>query len=207
MKTILAIQQLKKRPLRFDLVFSDGETISITEDTLVQFHLYKGKTLAQCEIENVLNEDLVFRCREQALRFLKIRHHLIKELTTKLAQKGFGETVIAAVIEKLDQKKLVDDSDYIRAFIHDQIHLRHNGPLLIGQKLYQRGLSAEEIEAALHLYYPQEQQAEQVKYWIGRKQGEQVTGREKEKLIRFLQQKGFSWTVLSSCLRPGETDF
>jgi len=64
------------------------------------------------------------------------------EVERKLKQKGHERTVIAAVMERLEELELLDDEAFGRSLIRDVQNLQPAGPRLLRQKLMQKGLDA-----------------------------------------------------------------
>ena len=71
-----------------------------------------------------------------------------KEMYSYLESKEYKREDCKKVIEKLEKEKYIDDISYIRAFIHDRIHLSSDGPLKIKKDLEKKVNLKEEIEAS-----------------------------------------------------------
>ncbi len=193
---ISKIEIQKKNKRRFNLYIEDAYLFSVSEDTLVHFHLQKGKSCSNADLEAIQAYEGRMRCVSQAYRYLARRPHLISELQLKLHQKEFGASVIDATIKTLKEKKYLDDADFIRRFITDEIRLKQTGPLKIRQKLLQKGAPAEVTDRQLSELYPFELQLKNARIQYDKRNQRSDTP-DKQKLIRYLQQKGFTWEIIN----------
>src|SRR5512139_848179 len=85
--------------------------------------------------------------RERALRLLARREHSRFELARKLAQAGFDETDIAALLDELENKSWLSDRRFAESWIAD--HRAKAGSVKLAYELRQRGVSDAIIEAVL----------------------------------------------------------
>lgn len=190
----------KKHKNYFNLYTEDDVYLfSVTEETLLRFSISKNKEFSDQELESILSYDQKMRCVYQAYRYLTRRPHLNEELKRKLLVKGFDKTIIEQTIEYLNQKKYLDDTAFIRLFVNEQIRLKKNGPLIIKKKLLEKGAKSTVIDPIILEKYPEELQIEnatELFYNKIKSIREEDEKKVKEKLFRFLQQKGFVWPVI-----------
>ena len=197
------IEKLKNK--RYGLYAEDDTFLfDIDEDTLVHFTLSKGQTYPQSKMDEIQRYDQFVSCLHQAFRYLERRPHLKKELFRKLKQKSFPVESIDKTLDYLDQKKYIDDLDFIRRFINDQIRLKKNGFLLIKKKLMEKGACQEDSERLLLLHYNEKLQLSNAKSLMEKKKNiltEIESDKAKQKLIRHLQQKGFPWKIIELIIK------
>jgi regulatory protein len=86
--------------------------------------------------------------REAALRLLERARRTRADVRGRLIEKGYTETVVDEVLERLAAVGLVDDVEYARAFLTGRWNRRSAGRRRIENELRQRGLSAEDIARA-----------------------------------------------------------
>jgi regulatory protein len=196
------IEKIKKN--RYALYAQDNTFMfDVDEDTLVHFTLSKGQGYSQNEMDEIHRYDQFINCLHQAYRYLERRPHLKKELARKLKQKEYSERIITQTIDYLLEKKYLDDLDYIRRFISDQIRLKRNGFLLIKKKLMEKGARQEDSERLLLLHYSEKMQISNAKALYEKKRAtlkDYDSPKTKQKLIKHLQQKGFPWKIIESAL-------
>ncbi len=85
---------------------------------------------------------------ETALRALRFRDRSSAELAARLEQRGVGEAEREQALETLERVGYVDDERFARNRA-EQLAARHAGDALIRHDLEQRGVAAEQVEAAL----------------------------------------------------------
>jgi regulatory protein len=201
---ITKIEVQKKHKNYFNLYVEDDVFLfSITEDTLLHYKISKGSDFSEDELQSIQKYDTAMRCLYQSYRYLNIHPHLASELRRKLRQKKFDEDSITTAISQLKKQKLLKDEQFIASFIHDQIRLKKNGPLIIKQKLFEKGASAAVIEPILQTEYTEELQISNAESLFLKKKNnlnETDNRKLKDKLIRYLQQKGFTWQVIETVL-------
>jgi len=177
----------------------DVYLFSVTEETLLHFNITKGKEFSDDELEEIQLYDSKMRCVYQAYRFLSRRPHLKTELKRKLINKKYTENTIEKALEHLENQNHIDDSSFIKTFIEDQMRLKKIGPLLIKKKLFEKGAVAVAVDQILNDLYSEELQQKNALLLFNQKIGTIEKAdkiRMKEKLFRYLQQKGFSWPII-----------
>ena len=197
---ITKVEVQKKQKNYFNLYTDDDIYLfSVTEETLLKFTISKNKEFSEAELNAIQSYDQKMRCINQAYRYLTRRPHLNAELKRKLLSKNYSNSIIERTLEYLNQKNYLNDNVFIKMFMNEQINLKKSGPLIIKKKLMEKGALSSSIDPILSEGYPEELQLEnaaklfQVKIKTIRDHDQKKV---KEKLFRFLQQKGFTWPVI-----------
>ncbi len=186
----------KGRPERFIVKLADEQEFILTPETVVKFSIAPDVEFSDQEFLNLLHQDSLRQAKDQAMRYLTIRPHSRRELVLKMRSKGYRYEVINQALDNLAEIDLIDDEQFARQFIQNELQLRPAGKALLAQKLATRGIHRETSEDLLNELLPEELEqeiAEQLtekflrsnKRWTGKKL--------REKLLRFLQSKGFNW--------------
>lgn len=131
------------------------------------------------------------------------REHSERELSRKLASRGYDEAVIGDTIEGLVAEGLLSNDRFVESFIHSR-YQRGQGPLKIRAELRERGIADVMIDNCLAAYADRWRElAGQVRE---KKFGASLPGdfRERSRQMRFLQQRGFDTEQIRSVLRDGE---
>jgi len=193
---ITKITPQKKRKDRYALFQDETFLIGISQETLLKYGLHVGSSLSEGEFNQLKKAERMVSLREQALRYLSRRAHGAKELKDKLKQKGFASASIEAVIGDLKEKGYLDDSEFARMYLREELRLKKSGPLLVKNKLLVKGISREMIEEVLAQEYDVVLQHENCHALAVKKlKTLQVLPeqKQKEKLAAYLKQKGFTW--------------
>ena len=200
---ITKIEVQKKNSKRFSLYSEDVFLFGVSEDTLVHFHIRKGLDYSDDDLHEIQQHEEVMQCLAQAYRYLSRRQHLTVELIRKLRIKDFENTVIEKVIIRLKKDKYLNDPDFIKDFIKDELRFRKSGPLIIQKKLMGKGAARQDIENLLNSNYSEQAQIANAKYLRSKKS--QSAGKpDIKKLNMYLQQKGFPWDIIRKVLDAQE---
>ncbi|HWI55411.1 MAG TPA: regulatory protein RecX [Desulfobacteria bacterium] len=96
--------------------------------------------------------------KNHALKYLSFRPRTVKEIATKLKDKGFDTEVISAVIEFLMEYKLVDDDAFASMWIRNRTKLKPTGRQRIKNELFQKGIDKETIERNISELLPEDEE-------------------------------------------------
>ncbi len=197
--------EVKGKNNRFYSLYSEDVFLfEITEDTLVHFGISKDKSYRDSELEKILNHDLVTRGLQQAYRYLSRRPHLYSELRRKLTQKSYTNSVIDKVLKILGDKNYINDFEFIHLFFKDEVNNKKSGPLLIKKKLLEKGASAGDVDEIISKLYSDELECKNASLLMEKKSAKYADPdpqKFKQKIIRFLQQKGFRWQAIDHALK------
>jgi regulatory protein len=199
--TISRIEPQKKNKNRFSLFSGDTFLIGITSDTMLKYNLHAGDTISSRTLAEIGDSENGVLLREQAYRFLARRAHSIQELREKLQRKGFTPESIAPVLEELKHKNYLNDPEFARLFLADELKLRKSGPLLIKQKLIVKGIEPGHIDELIARVYNEEQQQRNCRYLARKKLSSLVKKtppKQKQQLADYLKAKGYRWSTIQS---------
>jgi regulatory protein len=193
---ITKITPQKKRKNRYALFQNERFLIGISQETLLTFGLHVGSTLSENEFNQLKKAEQMSALRAQALRYLSRRAHSAKELKDKLKQKGFPTHSIATAIGEFKEKGYLDDLEFARMFLREEVRLKKNGPLLIKNKLLVKGIPSEMVEEVLAAEYDTGLQQENCRFLAAKRRKALDTlpeRKQKERLAAYLKQKGYPW--------------
>ena len=136
-----------------------------------------------------------------AMRWLSRREYAQLELHTKLSQRGFSDPIATKVMLELQAENLQSDQRYAETYTRARIK-RGYGPKCIAYELQQKQISSKLIEQNLQMYN-EEYWKELARNLVYKKiNGKTLTNlTDKAKLVRFLQQKGYTHDQISYALR------
>jgi len=164
LRTITKITTQKRATNRFNVYLDGVYAFSISEDIYVKYHLHKGKTLTNDDIDRITDEDRIHRAYVAVIQWLSYRMRTEAEVWQYLRKKDYSRDVIAQVITRLHEKKLLDDEQFAKSFVRDRMRRSTKGPNLIKQELQQKGVPEHLVYIALQQYTKDEQRAK-AKSW------------------------------------------
>lgn len=131
-------------------VFVDGVyCLALDRDKVARLELAPGSEVEPEALERLAREDEVGRAKEYALLLLSYRARTVKELTGRLRRKGFGLEVADAVIARLRELRILDDSRFAADFAEARLKLAHKGKRIVRAELRKLGVEKQEIDAAI----------------------------------------------------------
>lgn len=140
----------------------------------------------------------------RAVRYLSLRARSEKEITDFLIKKDFNPQIIPQVINRLKELKFLSDEEFGRSFMRTRQEYKGKSTYFITYELKQKGLSNELIEKITN---NSQDDLKTAKDFIQRKKRllARLTEQEfKEKMIRLLSSRGFSFDIINKALKDEE---
>lgn len=136
---------------KFHVSFDNGEEIKISEDTLVNFGLYKGQEVEEEFVENLKFEDEKSEALLLSYKFLqrnKTKHQLVDYLYKNKIQRD----IIDIILPILEEKKYLNDEDYARRYLSDTLNIKKYGKIKTRYMLMSKGIDKKIIEKVMENY-------------------------------------------------------
>lgn len=142
---------------------------------------------------------------DHALILLGGREHAIKEMQSKLKQRGHSEEDIAVTIQSLIEMNYLNDQRFAEMFVRGRVS-KPLGALRIKQELMQKGVKEEFASQAI-----KDSDAdwfELAKVLKERRFGDErhKDFKEKAKQMRYLQYRGFNFDQINYALEPNSDE-
>jgi len=150
-----------------------------------------------------LKEKELTRAKNTAYRFLSYRPRSRAEIETKLRDKEFDETVVAAVLVDLARLGYVNDEQFARAWARGRVRLRGFGRRRIDQELKAKGVAPEIIGEAVAEVFGETSETEtalQVAEKKLRTMQHLEPEARKRRLAGLLERKGYAFAVIREVL-------
>ena len=135
---------------KYDILIDDN-SYRLNEDIVVEYRLVKNKELDLKLLKEILSENdfntIYLKTEKYVIKYSKTKNEVIKYLKNK----DVSLNVINKIVDKLESKKLINDSSLIIDTI--DYYIRHSyGILYIKEKLYQKGFNKELIDINIDNY-------------------------------------------------------
>jgi regulatory protein len=189
-------------------VFVDGEyAFAVTAELAVLEGLRIGDAITPARIAELQAKDEQSKAVNSALLLLTTRPRSIKEIRTRLKQKGYSEPAIDAAIEKAEGWNYVDDEAFARFWVENREANRPRGRRLLEQELRDKGVDREivrnaideaginEIEAATELARAKMRSYAKLEPEVARR-----------RLAGFLARKGYNFDVVKPAIAAAMDD-
>ena len=131
-------------------VFFDNTDLVLYEDVILKYDLLIKSDIDLELIDKIIEENRYYDAYYSALNYIDIKMRTKKEIIKYLRNKGYTEEVINETINKLDKLNLLNNNDYIRAYVNDKVNLSNDGPYKIRNSLIDMEFNEEDIDNYLN---------------------------------------------------------
>ena len=203
MQTITALTIQKRNKERVNLFLDGDYAFSLSLE--VALGLKRGQGLSQSEIAALQHEDEILRAYHHALRLLGYRPRSQVEIQRRLQQKGYAPVAVGAALQRLIDRRYVDDEAFARYWLEQRQRNRPRGARAIGYELRQKGVDHDTINHVLHDVDEAASAWAAIEGKLNRWQGlDEATFRKKA--LGFLSRRGFGYAVVrGACQKAWET--
>lgn len=190
----MKITTLEKKKRLYLLETDTNEKCYVTEDTIVRFFLSKGKEIGEEEWKEIRDFAQFSYGKNLALYHLSFKSRSTKEVRDYLTQHEIEATAIEKIIANLKENNWLNDKQLAESFIRQNSYSGDKGPLVLQQKLAQKGISST-ISSPLLDETDFSETASRIAQKLLRKYGNKLPQKAlKDKIIQQLQTKGFTYS-------------
>lgn len=129
-------------------IYIDGE-FAFGVERLVAAWLNIGDEIDKEKIEALLQKDELEKAYLRSLRLIDTRPRSTFEVASRLKKAGYGDAVIASVLERLKTANLVCDADFARTWVENRCTFRPRSKRVLVLELHQKGVADNEIQSAV----------------------------------------------------------
>ncbi|KXA29498.1 regulatory protein RecX [Peptoniphilus harei] len=147
----MIISNISFEKKKFLVSFDNGEEIKISEDTLVNFGLYKGQEIEEDFVENLKFEDEKSEALLLSYKFLQ-RNKTKQQLVDYLYKNKIQRDIIDIILPILEEKKYLNDEDYARRYLSDALNIKKYGKIKTRYMLMSKGIDKKIIENVMENY-------------------------------------------------------
>ncbi len=163
-----------------------------------------GQTLTDQDIEALKDADTLEKAKQRAIGLIDYRPRSVREVRQRLKRAGVEPDKIETVVESLKNAGLLDDSEFSKAWVESRLRSNPKGKRLIEWELRQKGVSDQQITAALESVDEEDAAYRAALKRLPRLQP--LTAQERRrKLIDHLARNGFGFDVIEDVLRRIES--
>jgi regulatory protein len=203
MSEITAILPQKKDKERCSIYIDGQFYCGMALETVILNRLKAGQSVDLARLDELQFESEKTTALDKAMKHLSASMKTQKEITDFLKRKGYVESVVDYVIEKLQSYGFVDDAEYARQYVQNAE--KNKGKKLVSLELQRKGVAADQAEKAVGGMQGESEAAWRVlsKYM----RGKEISRETLYKALRYLIGKGFDYDTAKEVLsRLGDTD-
>lgn len=176
-------------------VYLDGEyAFSLAIVTAGSIRI--GQSLSSEDIEKLQASDAFERAKQSAFHFLSFRPRSSGEVRKNLAKKGYDDSVVDRVIDRLLELELLDDRAFAQYWVEQRETFKPRSKRALRYEMYQKGLSREVIDQAVadvdEMAAARRSVAKKAEVWSR-------LGRDsfRSKIVRYLKNRGFNYQIIA----------
>lgn len=128
---------------------------------MLRYHLEAGRTLSLEDYQRFLRDNEFELLYQKAVRFIGHRMRTIAEVKKKLATVTKDDDVMDRVIAELKTHRYLGDADYVKEYVTEKMTYDLVGPRAIKDKLIQKGVHYDLIDAQL-IHFTDEMQRHKI---------------------------------------------
>lgn len=125
----------QKRPGRYNLFLDNHYAFSVSERTVAEFVLLKGKELTDEEINKIQEFDTNAKASDLAAKYLSYEMRTVYEVLQYLKKKGISLEAAQNAVDELVSLGYLNDEQYAQLFIKQNLNIGSEGPRSIQNKL------------------------------------------------------------------------
>lgn len=207
MKVITKIEVQKKNSKRCSIYINEEFAFGMDIDAIGIYNIQKGNSYSEEEYRNLLNNLQYEKAKYVALKYIGYSPRTKQQVIKKLQSSEYDEFIIEKTISFLLKYKYIDDTEYVRNYIPNRIKQKRQGRKRIIYDLAQKGIDRCIIEPILEEYEENEYESALYLYNKRVKGKTPLEQKEKEKIYRYLQGRGYTYDTINSVIQSNSTPY
>lgn len=178
-------------------IFIDGEYVfALLKEDVAYFKIKIGEELSQKTFDYISETLVYIKAQDTALYYIGYKMRTEKEVIKKLMEKEFSQDTINKVMDFLRKYNYINDEEYAEKYFRHRQKSSPRSSYAIKYELKQKGICDDILENNSDCYVLDE--VADICYWVNKKSNGIIPldFKKKEKLINFLQRKGYKYSVI-----------
>ncbi len=185
---------------KYEIHLEDGVDFVLYKSEVRKFGLEVGLEVGDDLFADLLREVFIPRAKSRAMHLLEKKDYAKRELGRKLSMSGYPREAVDEAVAYVESFGYVDDERLCKSYIH--YYESSKSRMRIKQDLLKKGVDRDLIEECLESELEQSQE-ELIERLLQKKHYDrELSDRaEREKMFRYLAQRGFDSADISRALR------
>lgn len=178
-----------------------GETLRVPSAVYLEQPLRLHQTIDPEAYQAFVRQKAYPHALETAMQYLAMQEHSGQEVRARLLRSCYDETTVDRVMDTLDTHSLVSDARFAEQWTHSRS--RKYGKSRIAQELRMKGVSNQEVQAALDTI-PEEEE-----YRLALDQARKMCRKfqnDPKKIAQSLMRKGYHWAMAKRAAEEAARD-
>lgn len=149
MEVIMKIQEIKKTKTGKYRIALDDQIITTYDDVILKNSLLYKKEIDASIYEQILCDHRYYEAYNQTLSYILKRIRCTREIEVYLEKFDLKQDDKINIINHLKEVGLIDDKNYVRAYISDSINLKSYGPYKMRADLMSLNIPSELVDCEI----------------------------------------------------------
>ncbi|MDC3166526.1 RecX family transcriptional regulator [Candidatus Marinimicrobia bacterium] len=189
---VLSIKPTSRKNNYFNVTLENGDAYNLHEKSIIRYNIKENQSIENKIINQALNITEKEIIKNKIIVLLSYRQRSKKELKDIFLSKGYNIDNVLIVINKLEQRKYLDDKLFTKMMASHLIKEKKLGRYMVEQKLLHHGIDVSEMDPIVSDLYK--------KYPPLKKIPIRNTLKNKLKMINHLKRKGFHVDDINSII-------
>lgn len=145
----MKIEKIKKVGNKYKIEFDNQEKLTTYDDVILENGLLYHPEINADILNKITIDHNFYDVYYKAIQYIAKRLRSEKEMITYLEKYSVSEKDKKEIISKLKETGLINDDNFVKAYVSDKIHLSNNGPYKIKKDLLEHNICEEMINREL----------------------------------------------------------
>lgn len=196
----LTISSVRRVHGRATLTLSDGETLAMPRAMLRERPYKSGVPFDRAAFDSFILERSYSFAMDKAISLLAARSRTEKEIVSSLQKNAYPEQIIARVMARLTEAGYLNDADFAEHWASSRTN-KGLGSRRIRMELRQKGVSQEEIDAALSALDSNDVIDGAIKIAEKSARGKDLSSpADRQKIMAALARRGYDFSIAKQAL-------
>lgn len=186
---------------RYRVILEDGMTLLLYKGDLSRYKIAEGGEFGDELYQDILLPMLTKRAKERLVHILEVSDKPEGELRRKLRESWYPQAAVDEAVEWCKSRHYIDDERYVRGYIRN--HAGRKSAKLMRYDLMERGIDRELIDICM-----EDTEIDEEAQILGelKKRGyrEDMPDKERRRIVAALARKGYSWSLIESCIHSDD---
>lgn len=191
----MKIEKIKKQKSgKYKLELENHESITVYDEVILKHNLLFSKNIDTTLMNEIEKDNEYYQTYNKAVKYIGTKMRSTYEMEEYLKKMGISELMMEQIISELNKKGMLNDDQYIKAYISDRIHLSNFGPYKIKEELLKHNIDEDIINIELQSYNEQifKEKLEKIIAKKNSTNTKYTTYIWKQKLLAYAQTLGYS---------------
>jgi regulatory protein len=195
---ITAIKAQVKNTERISIYVDEKYSFSLGYNQLLDQKLHVGLEVDDARIAELKHISDFGKAYERALNYVMIRPRSVREVRDYARRKKWSPEDTAAIIDKLQTRRYLDDANFARAWVESRVLGGKTSRRKLQMELKTKGVAEDSIKRALEQAKFDDSHA--LKELIAKKRRLPKYAADDQKLMQYLARQGFSFDDIKQAL-------